>query len=245
MVGKGPFIFLNPYLKMKYVLTLIITAVSLGAFSQQQVPQDSIPFELRKQAYIYTLAKKYNDPSVARMALYNIIATNSNSAAILDSLAILYLDYQQYASAALVAQDAMKIDPDDMFATEIAAVAFENLGVKNRAVNNYEKLYLSTNDLGILYKVAFLQLELKRHGEALNNADIVIASPDSDKIKLVFPINNTQTQDISLKAATMRMKGMIEQDRGNTSLAREHYQKALEMEPDFAVLKEQIAELDK
>ncbi|MEQ8582970.1 MAG: hypothetical protein RIC30_11465 [Marinoscillum sp.] len=230
---------------MKYLATLLIALCAISASAQQQAPKDSIPYELRKQAYIYTLAKKYNDPDVARMALYNLIATNPNSSAVLDSLALLYFDYQQYASAALVAQDAMKIDPNDLFATEVAAVAFDNLGVKTRAVNNYEKLYLANNDLGTLYKIAFLQLELKRHGEAINNADVIIASPKSDELKLVFPIDNSRTQEISLKAATVRMKGMIEADKGNTSLARELYQKALDMEPDFAMLKEQIAALDK
>jgi len=231
---------------MKYILSILVLVVAFAASAQAEAAQDSIPFELRKQAYIYTLAKKYNDPEVARMALYNLIAMSPGSSALLDSLSLVYYDYQQYASAAIVAQDAQKIDPNDMFAVEVAAVAFDNLGVKQRAVNNYEKLYLANNDLGTLYKVAFLQLDLKRYGEAINNADIIIESPKSDAMKLLFPVGQKgATQEISLKAATVRLKGMVEEDRGNTSLARELFQKALEMEPKFEMLQQQIAEMDK
>lgn len=230
---------------MKYFLMFAISMMAYGAMAQKQIPADSIPFEVRKQAYIYTLAKKYNDPAVARMALYNLIATNPNSTTILDSLALWYFDDQQFVSSALVAQDASRMDPSDLFATEVAAVSFENLGVKDRAVNYYEKLYLANNDLSTLYKLSFLQLELKRYGEAINNADALIENPKSATMKLLFPINQNDTQEISMKAASIRLKGMIELDRGNKALAKEFYQKALALEPNFVILKQQIAELDK
>lgn len=230
---------------MKYFLMFAISLMAYGAMAQKQIPADSIPFEVRKQAYIYTLAKKYNDPVVARMALYNLIATNPNSTTILDSLALWYFDDQQFVSSALVAQDASRMDPSDLFATEVAAVSFENLGVKDRAVIYYEKLYLANNDLSTLYKLSFLQLELKRYGEAINNADALIENPKSATMKLLFPINQNDTQEISMKAASIRLKGMIELDRGNKALAKEFYQKALALEPNFVILKQQIAELDK
>lgn len=231
---------------MKYILSVIAGVVVFMASAQnQEVSQDSIPYELRKQAYIYSLAKKYNDPSVARMALYNLIATNPNSAPILDSLALLYYEYQQYASAALVAQDAMMINPQDAFAIEVSAVAFENLGVRNRAAESYEKLYLLNNDLGTLYKLAFIELDLDRYDEATANADVIIESSKSSELELIFPIDDKKTQNISMKAAAFRLKGMIEEDKGNKEEAKKYYQEALSLEPEFAVLIEQVADLDK
>lgn len=210
------------------------------------VSQDSIsiPMELRKQAYIYSIAKKYNDPAVARMALYNLLASNPGSSAILDSLALIYYEYQQYASAALVSQDALTLNPNDLFATELAAVAFDNLGVKHRAITHYEKLYLANNNLETLYKIAFLQFDLKRYSEALNNADAIINSPKSEEIKLLFPKDENTNQEISMKASALRLKGMIEADKGNNELAKENFQKALEIAPDFQILKEQLQALD-
>lgn len=234
---------------MKYIMTLAIVFAGLVASAQngtQKTRQDSIPWEMRKNAFIYTAAKQYNDPAVARMALYNLIAENPGNPALYDTLALWYYEYNQLASAALVASDAMRIDPNDLFAAEVAALSFEGLGVNARAVENYEKLYLANNDLGTLYKVAFLQMNLKRYGEALNNVQVIIDSPKSEEQKLIFPIDDkNNTQQVPLKVAAIRLKGMIEQDRGNTALAKELYQKALDMQPDFAVLKQQMAELDK
>lgn len=231
---------------MKYFFVLFISvAATFSAFSQASVPSDSIPFEIRKQAYIYQLAKKYNDPGVARNALYNLFALNPGNATVLDSLALWYFDYQQYASAALVASDALTINPDDMFAAEVAAVSFENLGVKDRAVTFYEKLYLGNNDINILYQLAYLQLGLKRYGEAILNIEAIIENPKSDEFKLIFPVDNKTSQEVTLKVAAIRLKGMIEADRGNTSLAKELYNQALEIAPDFTILKQQLEELNK
>ena len=234
---------------MKYLSGFFLFLILMPAYAQENNNSSSadsveIPLELRKQAYIYSLAKKYNDPAVARMALYNLIAVNPSSSAILDSLALLYFDYQQYASAAIVAQDALSLNPDDLFASEVAAIAFDNLGVKSRAVTHYEKLYLASNDLETLYKIAFLQYELKRYSEALNNTDIITASPKSEEIKLLFPLNNQQNQEISLKASTLRLKGMIEAAQGNTEQARTYFQQALELAPEFSLVKEQLKALD-
>lgn len=234
---------------MKYLSGIVLFFILLPAFAQETANSAStdsvdVPMELRKQAYIYTLAKKYNDPAVARMALFNLMAMNPSSSAILDSLALLYFDYQQYASAAIVSQDALSLNPNDLFATEVAAVAFDNLGVKTRAITHYEKLYLANNDLETLYKIAFLQYELKRFSEALNNADAIIDSPTSGEVNLLFPLNNQENQQVSMKASTIRLKGMIEADRGNTTQAKEYFQQALELAPDFALLKEQIQALE-
>lgn len=235
---------------MRYLISFTLVLVLFSASAQNEAvksaaPADSIPFEIRKQAYIYNMAKKYNDPAVARMALYNLIASTPNSLNLMDTLALMYLEYEQYASAALISQDVSSINPNDIFAAEVAAIAFENLGVKNKAVDFYEKLYLNNNNLSTLYKITFLQYQLKRYGEAINNADILIASEKSDEMMLYFPLENQQNQPVSMKVGAIRLKGMIEEDRGNTSLAKELFQKALDMKPDFEILKQQIAELEK
>lgn len=232
---------------MKHIFLLVTV---LGIFSvsaqdqEERAAADSIPFELRRQAYIYELGKKYNDPIIARMALYNILSVNPNSTPIMDSLAVLYLDYQQYASAALIAQDAMRVNPNDMFATEIAAVSFDNLGVKSRAIENYEKLYLENNDLGILYRIAFLQYETKQFNQALTNVDDMISAKEAETLKLIFQKTQNENQEISLKASAVRLKGMIAEAQGDKARAKELYQEALGLEPDFAVVAQQLKKLE-
>lgn len=231
---------------MKIILSCLLVSMMFVASAQEQkaIPADSLPFEIRKQAYLYNLARKYNDADMQKMALYNLYAYNP-SVAFLDSLAILYFDNQEYVSAGLVAQDAVTANPDDMLATEIAALSFDNLGVGARAVGYYEKLYVENEELGTLYRIMFLQYGLERFEECMTNADIIIENPKSKTSNLYFPVNDQQNQMISLDVAAYRMKGMVEQARGNKELAAEYFNKALEMAPTFALLKQQIEELNK
>lgn len=227
--------------------TLIIaTLLSIGFqfASAQEMPADSIPFELRQQSYIYTMAKKYNDPAAARMALYTLLSYNPVSVPLLDSLAYLFFEYQQYASAAISAQDAISIDPNDKFALEIAAVSFEKLGVKTRSVSYYERLYLATSDFSLLYQIAFLQYELKRHSEALNNINSMIENPKSDEQKLIFPTTDKKGQEVSLKAGAYRLKALVELEQKNPTAAKESLGKALALYPEFEIAKQELAEIN-
>lgn len=228
---------------MKNFILILMCLFAIGANGQEEQAQDSIPYEFNRQAYIFEMAKAYNDPIVARMALYNLLSYNPGNTTLMDTLAMMYLDYNKMASAALVAQDAAGINKNDLFAVEIAAVAFERLGVLSKAIPFYETLYTNNFDIGVLYKVAFMQMQVKNYVESTTNADIIIENTESDKIKLVFPIDDKETQEVSMKAAAYRLKGLIEEDQGNTSLARDYYQKALDMEPDFKLVKEEIATL--
>ncbi len=230
------------------ILTVLLVAFGWSAMAQQEeapARNDSLPFDLQKSAFIYTTAKRYNDPIIARAALYNILAYNPRNTAILDSLALSYIDYQQWASAVLAAQDALRMNPNDHLATEIAAVAYENLGLADKALTHYESLYLADENINTLYKVAFLQFNLKRYTEALTSADILINDAETAAQKLVFQKNQQENQEVSMVAAVYRLKAMVEEERGNTDEAKAHYGKALEIQPDFQIAKLQLEELNK
>lgn len=234
---------------MKKVLLLAlgcITALVVLAQEQQQqnVPMDSLPFDVQKQAFIYSTATRYSDPMISRMALYNLLAYNPANTAIMDSLALSYIDYQEYASAVLVAQDALRINSQDMLATEIAAVAFENLGLADRAVTYYETLNLNTPDINTLYKIAFLQFQVKRFAEASTNCDILIADAEVANSTLFFQKSQQENQEVPMVAGIYRLKAMIEEEKGNVDQARENFNKALEIAPDFVLAKLQLEKLN-
>jgi tetratricopeptide (TPR) repeat protein len=226
------------------LLVALLIAFSSIAQEKKSQPADSIPIELAKKIFIYNASRQYNDPVVTRMAIYNLIAENPNNIQLWDSLALIYFEQQQYASAALVAQEVVGVMPSDMFATEIAAIAFERLGVKNKALGYYEKLYLDeSNDLNTLYKMAFLQNDLKLYEEAVNSTELLIANPKSKEIKLVFPTADGKGQEVTMESASLRLKAMIEVDRGNKEKAKEYYNQVLKVYPNFEVVKKQLEEL--
>ena len=232
---------------MKRFLVGCLVLMSLSAFTQSQetAPGDSIPWELRKQSFIYNTANIFNDPVVARMALYNLLAENPSNPALYDSLAVLYYQYNQNASAALVAQQALQINPNDMFATEIAAAALDQLGAKDRSLKYYEKMYLANGDINTLYKMAFLQFELDRFSESETSLDIIIGDPQSDEVTIVFPTTDRAGQEITLKASAHRVKAMILEEKGDTEAAKAKYLEVLEMQPGFQIVQQQLREMTK
>ncbi|MEM9338988.1 MAG: hypothetical protein AAGA66_09690 [Bacteroidota bacterium] len=206
---------------------------------------DSIPWEFRKQAFIYNTAKIFNDPQVARMAIYNLISENPSNAPLYDSLALLYLQYNQYASAALVAQQSLQINGDNLFATEIAGSAFDNLGVKDKAIPYYESLYLANNDINVLYKIAFLQMEASRYEEANASINIIMGKEEAKSINITFPTEDRRGQEVPLNVSAHRIKAMIEESKGNDEAAKTLYLKTLEMFPGFQIVQRQLQELTK
>ena len=231
----------------KLVFTLLVCGVAYASSAQSQevAPGDSIPWEIRKQSFIYNSALQFNDPVVARMALYNLMSENPGNTALYDSLAILYLQYNQNASAALVAQQAIRINPDDLFAVEVAAAGFDQIGAKDRALVNYEKLYGASQDVNTLYKIAFLQYELERYTEASTSLDIIIEDAGSKESAIVFPTTDRAGQEVPLDVAAYRVKAMIEESKGNIEVAKAKYLEVLEMYPGFQIVQSQLRELTK
>ncbi|MEQ9230643.1 MAG: hypothetical protein RIF46_08160, partial [Cyclobacteriaceae bacterium] len=190
-------------------------------------------------------SRRYNDSEVSRMALYNLLAENPNNAGLRDSLALIYFESQMYASAALVAQEVANFVPDDMLATEIAAISFENLGFKNKAFKFYERLYLNnTDDIGRLYKMGFLQMDLKLFEEALSSAELLTNHKLAEGTALVFPTEKSEGQEVNMKLSALRLKAMIEVARGNKEVAKEYYQNILKVKPDFELAKKELAALN-
>ena len=233
-------------MKMKKVLLLIAVLVGLSSVAQENktTPLDSIPAELAKKIFVYNAAKQYNDPVVARVALYNLLAENPSNIQLWDSLSLVYFEQQLYASAALIAQEVVSAVPSDMLAAEIAAISFERLGVKNKALIFYEKMYLNdSDDINTLYKMAFLQNDLKLFEESLTSTDQLLSNPKSKEVKLVFPTEDGKGQEVTMELAVLRLKGMIEASRSDTTKAREFYNQVLKAKPDFEVVKKQLEEL--
>ncbi len=230
---------------MRKLLLLTLALTSFQLVAQQKAPElDTV--ELAKKIFIYNASRQYNDPTITRMALYSLLAENPNNIALRDSLALIYFEQQQYASAALVAQEVVSAVPSDMFAAEIAAISFERLGVKNKALGFYQKLFLdNSDDLNTLYKMAFLQYDLKLFEESANTADQLSTHALTKETNLIFPTPDGKGQEVSMEMAALRLKAMIEAAKGNKDKARELFNQVLKAVPAFDLVKQQIAELDK
>ena len=208
-------------------------------------PKDTVPKVdpfTRHNAIKYSLAIKWNDPEVAKDALYDLIIENQGNDSLIYELAVYYYQNQKYPSAVLVSQELLKRNPKNTAALEIAAVGYENLGVSDRSLQYYESLYLLQSNPAVLYKMAFLQYRLKRYKESSTSADILMADKNVDTLKVNYDSNGAQ-KEYPMKVALLNLKGLLAQDQGDKVTAKKFYDQALTQAPDFAPAKDNIAKL--
>ncbi|UII20018.1 tetratricopeptide repeat protein [Fulvivirga ligni] len=195
-------------------------------------------------ARVYGMAMRYNDYGMAKNALYNLYVENPQNDSILFSLSALYLQSGQYASSAISAQDILQMKPKHTGAMEILAVSYENLGVKDKALDSYETLFLESDDFETLYKIAFLQYDLKRYNESNANADILLSKPQSDTLTVIYETADKKQKEYPIKVAIMNLKGLNAQGQGKNAEAKKQYEAALKVAPDFILAKQNLEAIE-
>jgi len=191
----------------------------------------------------YQIAVQWNDPEVAKDALYDLIIENPGNDSLIYELAYYYYSNQKYPSAVLVSQELLKRNPKNPAALEMSAVGYENIGVFDRALQSYESLYLLQSNPTVLYKMAFLQLRLKRYKEGSTSADILLADKSTEALKVTYTGSDGKAKEFPMKAAVLNLKGMISQDQGDKVAARTFFQQSLAISSDFPPAKENLTKL--
>jgi len=230
--------------KLSVIILLLILGTSNQIYAQDAfTKQDSL--EYLRQYKIYTSAVRYADLEVARNALYNLLVINPGNGAFADSLTLVYMDLKMFASAALLSQDIINGNPNNVQALEIGAYAFEQIGLNDRALPLYESLYLKNDNTLTLYKIAVLQIGLARFKEATTNLDIVLGRSDANEVNLYFTGKDNTQLEVPLRAAILNLKGFIAAKEDRKEEAKKFYQQALILSPEFEIARKNLEELMK
>lgn len=231
---------------MKLKISLLLTFVALSVISNAQEAEENTN---QKSAIYwlydahYRMAIQYNDFAEAKSALYNLILLAPQNDSIRYNLAYIYFDTGQYPSTILACKDILAINPNHAGALELSGVSFENLGLKDKALPNYEKLYMLTSNLNSLYKMAFLQYDLKKYAESGVNIDLLLEKAEIEKANVVFSDENNNSKEYPMKVAVLNLKGLVNKEVGNKEIAKQAFEAALAISPDFQLAKENLKEL--
>ncbi len=191
----------------------------------------------------YRLAMQYNDYAEAKSALYNLVILEPQNDSLRYNLAYLYFDAGQNPSAILICEDILANSPTNLAALELGAIAFENLNIKDKALPKYEKIYMLSSSLNALYKMAFLQYDLKKYAEVVVNIDILLEHLDLKEAKVVFTDENQVSKEYPMKVAVLNLKGLVNKEIGNKELAKKAFEAALAISPDYVLAKTNLEEL--
>jgi tetratricopeptide (TPR) repeat protein len=191
----------------------------------------------------YSLASQWNDFAVAKDALYDLIIENPGNDSLLFTLAYYYYENKEYAPTLLISQTLLNRNPKNVNFLEMAAVSGESLGVADKAIQYYETLYLLTNNVNTLYKIAFLQYDLKRYNESMTNVTILLGNPEVNTLKIYFNDAANKAKEYVMKVPVLNLKGLVLEANGDKAGARKAYTEALAIAPDFIMAKQNLAKL--
>lgn len=233
--------------KLVFIAFVLISTVSFGQKNKNKAAH--ISSQLGKYKKVYAMALQYGDASVALNSLYFIIAEEGDKSPYKDSLAFLYFDMASFAQCERIASEIVGENQDSiaikqkLSMLEIMSLSQASLGKTKEAISSFELLLSKTGEMYHAYRLAELQYTYKRIGEAL----ISITTAEKLKNSMQAPVNidmgNKQIQQVKLEAAIQNLKGYIllqeYPDRKAEAIAA--LTKALELQPDFVLAKNNLA----
>ena len=167
--------------------------------------------------------------------MHQIVAIEGENSSYKDSLAITYFSVGNYISSHLIAKELLVSKPENIQLLEINAVSLQNLGYAKEAIEAYEVLFLKTNNMAHGYQLSNLQYSIKRLSEAKNTIIKTLQCNEIDNAFLQFSIDKNNNQNVPLKAAVFNLKGLIEFELKDNKSAKEAFEEALKIMPEFGL----------
>lgn len=257
---------MKPFFTVIFLFTVLFSVQAQKKNNQKQQPASPPPAEVPAKAEApaeksanaqqpaidpfinhflikYQVATRFGDNDVARDALYDLIIENPANDSLFLQLGFLYFESQKFTSAILVGQELLARNDKNPAALELTGSAFEALNLNDKALQNFETLYLVTNSFPALYKMAFLQFALKRYPEAQASTDILLSKKEADQMMATFNTADNKSKDYPLRIAILNLKGMISRDSGDKAAAKKYFEQVLASAPDFVQAKEALSKL--
>jgi tetratricopeptide (TPR) repeat protein len=234
-------------LLMKYLLLVALSLFILPASAQNKTKTEPAKETVGRtddnNLEIYKKAMSFGDYEVAKNALFRLMVANPDSIKYLDSLVVLYFSVGAMPQCILAGNEYLKKDSANMNIMEMVALANSQLKKYKETVDLYEKMYMSSGNIYYAYQLAVNQYMLKRIGECNQMLDIIIKDPKSETEKIAITGDDNKPQQVPLKAAAMNLRGVILRDLNMEDKAKENFEAALKVMPEFALAKGNLANI--
>jgi tetratricopeptide (TPR) repeat protein len=218
-----------------------ITAILLLIFSEVFAQKKSTIDEYSRQVSIYTQALSLNDLTIARNAVYQILAIRPTADSWNDTLCMLYFSDGMYRQSILVGKKSFNNNPSNIVVGEIIAVSYERLGAFKEAIETYQELVKQKDEIRYLYSILTLEYKLKRFEECLATAEKIITRPDAMNNTIRINVSDQHYQDVPYAAAVYNILGMLFIELSLKEQAEKYFQKSLELAPDFILPKNNMS----
>ena len=127
----------NKMKKTGIIMVLAMLAISIfgEVKGQNKDIQNTQLYKLYQMKYVF--GSKYNDGEVLKDALYSMIAMDPMDDPLKMVLCYYYFEQNKYPSSLFVSMDILSRYPDNEDALKINAMSYENMGVRDKAIDAY------------------------------------------------------------------------------------------------------------
>jgi tetratricopeptide (TPR) repeat protein len=193
---------------------------------------------------VYRSAIAYGDLDVAANAIHHILVLQPETGNWEDTLARVYFSNQAYRLAKTVAEKILNKEPANTPMLTVAAYSNQRLGLTKACIPHFENLYASTGEVAHLYELIKAQFSLRRYGECAANINKLIAREEAATVDTRVQVAQQEYQQVPLQAAALNIKGVISMEMGNTVHAKEFFEQALAIMPDFTLAQRNLEALE-
>lgn len=191
---------------------------------------------------IYAKAIEYGDLNTAIVAAHTILANSPNDYHYMDSLVGLYYTSGNLVAAVNVGNDILAAAPQNTTVRELVANSLIALDLSADALVHYNELYTRTGNLVYLYNVATTQFNMKNYTDCGFTVERLLKA-ESNMVKVNIATAEGDAQDVPIKAAALNIKGAIAMELNSLAIAKENFEEALKVAPDFALAKNNLETL--
>ena len=226
---------------MKNSFIVLMALLSFYVGHSQSNNSEAINIEKK----VLDFSRNVGDPAVAVNSLYKLIALEGENSTYKDTLAYIYFSGGKYAPTYMMTTEVLKRDPNHMEMLEMNAISLESLGALEKAAEIYTILLGKTKNNYQGYTLANVYFKMRKFDEAYVAIKNTETLNDEGKYQVTFAINKNHTQQIELLAAIPYLKGLIEIELKNNEGAKTSFAKALKVQPDFVLAKENLEAVEK
>ncbi len=219
----------------------IIISLNLGVLGvlQAQTVKKTAPQKLTPHLTVFYQAVKTGDINTAVMALNYHVAEQGGSGNYADTLAMLYMQQGAYSQCYYWADKRLQLKPEDVSLMEMKAICLDKMRQPTEAISLFEKLFRKTQSPFHAYKLMELQYGLKRLMECVATADA--AERLTYKPEYVMPyVVGEQTGRTYLQAGVYNIHALALYDLDKKAEAKQYFQKALALDSNFALAKQNL-----
>lgn len=234
----------------KLSLILLAAFITFSALAQNKNKKQEPPPAPSAQITdteisIYSAAMRYGDFDAARYTLYTLMARHPENISYLDSLIRIYFMTQNWAQCILAGQDYMSKDTTNITVMEMMAISNSNLTRNKDALDLYEKIYRKTEQLYHAYQIAVHQYVMQRYGECAQMIDLIVNDTASATELINIDIDKGQGQKVPIRASALNLRGVMLKEINMNEKAKENFEAALKLAPDFVLAKNNMEEMIK